>query len=225
MKSLDSNEMKEIFDYGIPRKKKKAIISHLDQKLSLLQKNINSKKYKISQRAYFAGGCIRDLINDETPSDYDLFLKELTSIEDIEKLFCKTLIVCKTQNALTLNIKGFKFQIIVIRSGHPVKNVNGFDFNVNKNFYIPSDSDPMSNFYVAEYISIIHKHLSVSRGVHNPIDALYRLNKFGEKGFHISRVDFVELIKQIGDMSTRGRYIEDWVGEGYRLDLPETIEA
>lgn len=220
MRNLKKNEIGEVLSYGIHHKKKLEITKKLEVVMKKVQKCMTSKKYNLFVIGFFAGGCIRDLINEEQPADYDIFLKEKVDVNKLETAFHKKYIVCKTINALTLSIDGIKVQIVTVRYGHPVKTVSGFDFNVNKNFYNPSDSNPISNFYVQDFMSIRSKRLCVCEGIDNPFDAIYRLNRLGQKGYQISRKEFIKLVEQVRDLSKPdlgfyGRLVEEYENQHF----------
>jgi len=100
--------------------------------------------------AYFAGGCVRDLLRGETPKDYDI--ATTASPEEIEKLFAKTLPLGKQFGVILVVREGKHFEVATFRREGPYRDgrhpsevtfttpqedARRRDFTVNGLFYDP----------------------------------------------------------------------------------------
>lgn len=153
----------------------------------------------LRQNLFFAGGCIRSLVLNETPKDYDLFFRT----EEAKDLFIswlefnhnaisspftnmKKLLLARmsqTKNAatfhLTKNNKVDKvIQCVSLFSGSPKEVIGNFDFTVNMNYY-----DPLTNeLVICDLPSIKNKKLIVN-SIRNI--GYYRVKQFERYGFTI----------------------------------------
>jgi poly(A) polymerase len=93
-------------------------------------------------QAYFAGGCVRDMVMKKTPSDYDVATD--AQPRQIKKLFKKTVFVGAAFGTALVILDGVSFEVTTFRGGTR----NGFskdaatdaanrDFTINSLFYDP----------------------------------------------------------------------------------------
>ena len=116
------------------------------------------KRYKFT--AYFAGGCVRDILMDRKPHDYDIATNARP--EDIEKIFDKTIPVGKQFGVMLVIEDGHQFEIATFRyeSGYsdgrrpdailfsdPREDAKRRDFTINGMFY-----DPLKE-HVIDYVN------------------------------------------------------------------------
>lgn len=105
---------------------------------------------KAGHKAYFAGGCVRDMLLKKEPKDYDIATSALP--EQIEKLFTDTYPVGKNFGVLHVMENGHTFEIATFRSdsgysdgrrpdavifSHPEEDAKRRDFTINGLFYDP----------------------------------------------------------------------------------------
>ncbi len=109
-------------------------------------RHIQSQGYK----AYWVGGCVRDMLLHKKPQDYDIVTD--ASPEVIEKLFEKTYDIGKKFGIIHIHEKGHEFEIATFRSdsgysdgrrpdailfSNPEQDAKRRDFTINGIFYDP----------------------------------------------------------------------------------------
>lgn len=101
-------------------------------------------------KAYFAGGCVRDMLLGKEPKDYDIATSALP--EQIEALFAETYPVGKSFGVIHVNEEGHTFEVATFRSDsgysdgrrpdaviftHAEDDAQRRDFTINGLFYDP----------------------------------------------------------------------------------------
>lgn len=146
---------------------------------------------KAGHKAYFAGGCVRDMLLKKEPKDYDIATSALP--DQIEKLFADTYPVGKSFGVLHVLEKGYTFEIATFRSDsgytdgrrpdaviftHPEDDAKRRDFTINGLFYDPLEKevhdfvggqDDLTNklirFIGEAHQRILEDHLRIIRAV------------------------------------------------------------
>jgi len=100
--------------------------------------------------AFWVGGCVRDLLLDRAPGDYDIVTSALP--EEIEKLFRRTIAVGRKFGVIVVLIDGRQFQVATFRAesdyrdgrhpeqvtfGDAMADARRRDFTINGLFYDP----------------------------------------------------------------------------------------
>jgi tRNA nucleotidyltransferase/poly(A) polymerase len=100
--------------------------------------------------AYFAGGCVRDLLRGETPKDFDIATDARP--EEVQKLFARTYAVGAHFGVVVVLEEGFQFEVATFRSdgvyidgrrpaevhfSSPEEDAHRRDFTINGMFYDP----------------------------------------------------------------------------------------
>src|SRR6266498_3819005 len=100
--------------------------------------------------AYFAGGCVRDIVRDETPKDYDIATDAKPEI--VQKLFPRTYAVGAHFGVIIVLENDFQFEVATFRSDEayidgrhptavhfssPKEDARRRDFTINGMFYDP----------------------------------------------------------------------------------------
>lgn len=101
--------------------------------------DIVSKLKESGFKAYFAGGCVRDMVMKRVPVDYDVATD--ASLETIKGLFSKTVEVGAGFGVVLVINKGEKCQVSTFRatSGDPRDDAALRDFTINGLFYDPQE--------------------------------------------------------------------------------------
>src|SRR5712671_2165193 len=101
--------------------------------------------------AYFAGGCVRDMVRDLTPKDYDVVTDARP--EAVQTLFPRTFAVGAHFGVIIVLENGFQFEVATFRSDdayidgrHPISvrfsspedDAKRRDFTINGMFYDPA---------------------------------------------------------------------------------------
>src|SRR6266849_5991759 len=100
--------------------------------------------------AYFAGGCVRDIVRGQTPKDFDIATEAKPEI--VQKLFSRTYAVGAHFGVILVVENGFQFEVATFRSddayvdgrrpsavhfSSPEKDAERRDFTINGMFYDP----------------------------------------------------------------------------------------
>lgn len=153
----------------------------LDKLLRAFPENMHSF---IKENAYFAGGCVVDLVLGDEVRDYDVFLKteeaavktrEFFSVPANRNEFVKVV----TDNAVTFVVDGVPFQVITRFYGPTERVFKSFDFTHCKSFY-----DPHTNTLTYDE-DIIKNKVLVYDGMKDEftLNTLKRLCKFVSRGW------------------------------------------
>src|SRR5438093_13107413 len=111
---------------------------------------IAARLRKSGHIAYFAGGCVRDVVCGQTPKDFDIATDARP--EDVQKLFPRTYAVGAHFGVIIVLEDGFQFEVATFRSddayidgrhpsavhfSSPEKDAKRRDFTINGMFYDP----------------------------------------------------------------------------------------
>jgi len=165
---------------------------------------LQTTKDIIKTKTFFAGGCVRDLIRNKQPKDYDLFFFS----EEDRDLFVKeahnNFALKKTAiNNYNIQVGDCKVQIITVVCGMPDNLVKTFDFTINQGFYVPQldilkHGDAGSDLLVCDNIQ-------------SPLNALVRTIKFVNDGYNITSETMIRLgvaVSKMQPITTEDQLIE-----------------
>src|SRR3984893_14311118 len=103
--------------------------------------------------AYFAGGCVRDIVRGETPKDFDIATDATPGV--VQKIFARTYAVGAHFGVIVVLENGFQFEVATFRSddvyvdgrrpsavhfSSPEEDAKRRDFTINGMFF-----DPLAN--------------------------------------------------------------------------------
>src|SRR3989440_9076143 len=104
--------------------------------------------------AYFAGGCVRDIIRGVTPKDFDIATNARP--EEVQKLFPRTYAVGAHFGVIVVLENGFQFEVATFRSddvyldgrrpsevhfSSPQEDAQRRDFTINGMFFDPAKNE------------------------------------------------------------------------------------
>lgn len=146
---------------------------------------------KAGYKAYFAGGCVRDMLLKKEPKDYDIATSALP--EQIEALFAETYAIGKSFGVINVVEDGHNFEVATFRSDsgyadgrrpdavtftHAEEDAKRRDFTINGLFYDPIEKevldyvggqDDLSNrlirFIGVPHERILEDHLRIIRAI------------------------------------------------------------
>jgi poly(A) polymerase len=122
-------------------------------KTSLMEKTareIAARLRESAHIAYFAGGCVRDIVRGQTPKDFDIATD--AKPENVQKLFPRTYAVGAHFGVILVVENGFQFEVATFRSDEayidgrhpsavhfssPEEDAKRRDFTINGMFYDP----------------------------------------------------------------------------------------
>ncbi len=170
-------------------------------------------------KAYFAGGCVRDMLLGKEPKDYDIATSALP--EQIEKLFADTYPVGKSFGVIHVNEDGHTFEVATFRSDsgysdgrrpdaviftHAEDDAQRRDFTINGLFYDPlkdevldfvGGQDDLKNklirFIRDPHERILEDHLRILRAIRfkNTLDFGYHPDTYAALKKHAALADKV----------------------------------
>lgn len=160
--------------------------------------------------AFFAGGCIRDLLRDTAPKDYDIFFSEKEDMTLVNEYFTANPANVERTSLgnwnLTVQTPGGPIicQFITCFYG-PAKNMVGvFDYTVNSSYYVIASEE------MFVHKDSFGKELIPLPKIARPLNALCRLEKFILRGYTIQPTSIVRIVEQI-----RGKpFTKEEIGEG-----------
>ena len=166
---------------------------------------------KLRGNFYFAGGCIYSLYNGGEPNDYDIFITNENTVNDIMCYFIKYIEkfkhnsiargildngfpIVKTKFAITINNK---YQIIHRYIGEPTRVVEEFDFKHNMFYYIPDKK------LLGRHPRVKQVYLSTKEMYFNDFrcrdlcGVILRLPKFISRGMSISKKEIAKILTKL----------------------------
>jgi hypothetical protein len=179
------------------------IVGHLNQLFGEILENSNGEfKRCLKNSAFFAGGCIASLMQDEKPNDYDLYFTDEADAMNIVWLINTawghgTNISFSSPNfrykrdsrfAITMHLYRPPMEVVEIQlifrfAGKPEDLLSKFDFQHCQSYYLPqtlSLNIPRNTRYYAQRKEIYYNTRSPFPG-----SAINRLLKFSKRGYHI----------------------------------------
>ena len=82
--------------------------------MEIAARNVVARLREHGHVAYFAGGCVRDLIRGETPKDFDVATNARP--EEVQKIFSRTYAVGAHFGVIVVLENGFQFEVATFRS-------------------------------------------------------------------------------------------------------------
>ncbi len=153
-------------------------------------------KKEVEASSFIAGGSIPSLFLNEEPNDYDIFFKDQSTLNKVEKYLDSTdalekLVLFKSPNAITL---AGKYQLIKKIVGLPAVVIKDFDFAHCSCYYEPS-SDAIVVHELA-FESMASRNL-VYVGSKYPFASLIRTKKFIKRGWNITAGQMLKLCLEL----------------------------
>ena len=148
-----------------------------------------------------AGGTINSIFSSRKVNDLDFYFKKLDNdqlmflIKDLEEIY-NYKVVCTTPNAVTLTRKGnkdviYEIQLITRFVGEPKVILDTFDFTIVQGIF----DFEIDDFVLGErfLIDIAKRKLEFTNTSRYPICALYRTEKYKERGYTLSGGNIVAI--------------------------------
>jgi len=180
----------------------KMMFVFLNEKIPELNISIDYNKF------YLAGGAVRDTWNSYSPKDYDFFCSDKELIDIIRKIFKHESVeaILKTYKyKIEIEHTAFKninlsfydkkkllyiIQLCIIEPKEPLDMINSFDFTINQGFINHSE------LVISKDIILGSKYLYPLDNIRYPINALYRIPKFLEKGYKVMIGTYFNIVNQ-----------------------------
>lgn len=176
-------------------------------------------KYLIGHRGYIAGGCFKNIFNQEKVNDIDMFFRQesdfIQSKSHFEELIKKDPNNWRKsyENKKVWSVFSEKDQIRIelIKSvfGNPEEVISDFDFTITKFAYYSEYKKIEEDDYLAQFEVIYHddyfehlqtKRLVIDADIPFPISTFNRSYKYQKYGYGLCRESKVKLIQSIFDL-------------------------
>ena len=174
----------------------------MEYELKKLKEYIGEDLYQILKKyeCFIAGGFIRNLFTNSEVNDVDIYFRRKA---DLEKIlfdeFRGNYILSATKKAVTLKYDNKLLQLIHIDYFNDAEQIfNSFDFTCCMGAY-----DFKNEEFVLHKDFLKHnaqRILKFNSKTLFPIVSALRINKYAEKGYHISRKTFIEIMLSINDL-------------------------
>lgn len=143
---------------------------------------------------FLCGGILRAFFAGEEVNDVDVYFEDLETFDRTHWAFVKAGIekVASTERAITYKGDGPPIQLVRFIHGPLEEIVAGFDFTIVK----CGASNSVLYRHASHGIDIERKELRYC-GSTLPLSSLYRAFKYAKKGYHLSALDLVVIVKDI----------------------------
>lgn len=166
---------------------------HLNHIIPYL-KNING---------FIAGGAFKDILNNKTPRDIDIFFHNEKDYNQAVKKFKKYLFLYENDNCISFKDpkKGIQIELIKSIFGSPEEIISKFDFSITQ-FALFFEKNDKGGEYKVVYHSKFFEHLFtkklvIERDIPQPIATFNRALKYARYGFGLCRESKTILLTEI----------------------------
>lgn len=179
------------------------------------------------EKSYISGGAIFSLYHDETPKDYDFFLRDKEIIDKLYTYFKKTvpmkyikgvkqgnykgLNLIMTDNAITIG----KYQIITYFHGSPQEVIDEFDFKHNQFYCVDGKIYTVSGW---EYLEEKKLYYNKKRA-RDICGTIIRVKKFVQRGFLITNKEMAGMLLNLHEKGFTEREIDILRSQDERNDF------
>lgn len=149
-------------------------------------------------RFYLAGGCVRDNLCDDEPKDYDVYFTDEFYASKLVRIVKKNIsnfkLLAITNNAITVDIEGYKIQFIVHPKlvGDPLTVIGKFDFTCCQAYYYMGKITTSFS-----YINLKNKKeliFNYKSSYLQSFRSMLRMFSFMKRGYQISIYNFLLVI-------------------------------
>lgn len=154
-------------------------------------------KFMVDHRGFIAGGCFKNLFNNEHIKDVDIFFESLNDFSDAvnhlnDNENFSALYTSKNVHAYRHNPSNVIVELVSTIFGTPEEIINQFDFTIVKFAYYKELTKNENGEEVCEYKAVYHKqffeHLHLKRliiddQIPKPISTFERMLKYRKYGY------------------------------------------
>jgi hypothetical protein len=190
---------------------------HLEEVRSEIELIIPEEK--ILSKMFIAGGAIRSLMTQTKVSDYDIFVKDDETIQEVIDALVYRQTLYQSKNSIgVISSTGKHLQFIVCASGTPESVVGEFDFTCNQSYY------DFSTKTLTVHPDAYTMQLRVNSNARNAIGTFLRIGKFLQKGYsYPPREDMIHLGVKMTQHEPITTYTE--LDESSRMNFTEAEVA
>lgn len=191
-------------------------------------------KFLIGHKGYIAGGCFKNIFNNELVNDIDMFFECEADFKDAQKYFKKQLeeksseirFSYENKNVWAVYFIKEKVRVELIRKtfGKPKDMISDFDFTITKFAYYKNYDNVDEDDYLAVYEVAFHEdffeHLHTKRLVIDddlpyPVSAFNRMMKYAKYGYQPCRETKIRMITELAELSIDDKDFEGQLGKSF----------
>ena len=191
-------------------------------------------KFLIGHKGYIAGGCFKNIFNNEQVNDIDMFFECEADFKDAQKYFKKQLeekpseirFSYENKNVWAVYFIKEKVRVELIRKtfGKPKNMISDFDFTVTKFAYYKNYDNVDEDDYLAVYEVAFHEdffeHLHTKRLVIDddlpyPVSTFNRMMKYAKYGYQPCRETKIRMITELAELSIDDKDFEEQLGKSF----------
>lgn len=146
-------------------------------------------EHNILNKMFIAGGAIRSLVTKTKVSDYDIFVRDEETIQEVRDALVYRQTLYQSLNSIgIITSTGKHLQFIVCASGTPESVVGEFDFTCNQSHY------DFGTKVLTVHPDAYNMQLRVNPNARNAMGTFLRIGKFLQKGYtYPPREDIITL--------------------------------
>ena len=191
-------------------------------------------KFLIGHKGYIAGGCFKNIFNNEQVNDIDMFFECEADFKDAQKYFKKQLeekpseirFSYENKNVWAVYFIKEKVRVELIRKtfGKPKNMISDFDFTITKFAYYKNYDNVDEDDYLAVYEVAFHEdffeHLHTKRLVIDddlpyPVSTFNRMMKYAKYGYQPCRETKIRMITELAELSIDDKDFEEQLGKSF----------
>lgn len=163
------------------------IKKHLEEVRSEIELIIPEEK--ILNKMFIAGGALRSLVTQTKVSDYDIFVRDDETIQEVIDALVYRSTLYQSKNSIgIISSTGKHLQFIICASGTPESVIGEFDFTCNQNYY------EFGTKAMVIHPDAYGMQLRVNPNARNAMGTFLRIGKFLNKGYdYPPREDMINL--------------------------------
>lgn len=191
-------------------------------------------------KCFIAGGAITSIFSDKEINDIDVYFRDYDSLQKV----IKTLFGADEDNLFSIELPNFSFvysnhtrkSILFTKDGrhiqliyfkffqNPKEIFDTFDFSVNMGAYdCHAEEFVLSDDFLKD---IAQRKLRVNTNTYFPIISMLRIDKYRQKGYNISRKDFVNLCLAVNRLEINTwKEMADSIGGMYGYDYTDLFDT
>lgn len=191
-------------------------------------------KFLIGHKGYIAGGCFKNIFNNEHVNDIDMFFECEADFKDAQKYFKKQIeekpseirFSYENKNVWAVYFIKEKVRVELIRKtfGEPKDMISDFDFTITKFAYYKNYDNVDEDEYLAVYEVAFHEdffeHLHTKRLVIDddlpyPVSTFNRMMKYAKYGYQPCRETKIRMITELAELSIDDKDFEEQLGKSF----------
>lgn len=191
-------------------------------------------KFLIGHKGYIAGGCFKNIFNNERVNDVDMFFECEADFKDAQKYFKKQMeekpseirFSYENKNVWAVYFIEEKVRVELIRKtfGKPKDMISNFDFTITKFAYYKNYDNVDEDNYLAvyevafqeEFFEHLHtKRLVIDDDLPYPVSTFNRIMKYAKYGYQPCRETKIRMITELAKLAIDDKDFEEQLGMSF----------